>query len=227
MAFSTRSSTLVLVVLALVAVLPQINAQCNPNLYESLKNNPLLERFTEAIDLSDLEDRIKNTDNVTVLAPTNDAFNGTNGLYQVLQLNNLTLQQVTSGNDNRVASVVLYHFLPTPATAAQLQNRQSLPTALNGRNLTVSKVTTGTTTNVTFLGAASNSTVLTADLRVCNSIVHIVNRVLLPASAFNQIPVYNESGPAPGIASGATSFSQAVGVWAFALSGALAAALMM
>lgn len=229
MAFSVaiviRSSVLALVVL--LAVVPHIYAQCNPNLYESLKANPQLQNFAEAIDLSDLEDRISKTDNVTVLAPTNDAFNGTNGLYQLLQLNNLTLQQVIHGNDNRVASVVLYHFLPPPtATVSQLVNGQSLPTALQGRNLTVSKTAlTSTTTNLTFIGAASNATVQTADIRVCNSIVHIVNRVLLPATPFSAIPTYDSNTPAPGIA--AASSSLAVGAWAFALSGALAAALVM
>lgn len=50
-------------------------------------------------------------------------------------------------NDNRVASVVLYHFLPPPtATVSQLVNGQSLPTALQGRNLTVSKTALTSTT---------------------------------------------------------------------------------
>lgn len=51
-------------------------------------------------------------------------------------------------NDNRLASVLLYHFLPTVASAAQLTNGQRIPTALNGRNVTVSKITTATTVSL-------------------------------------------------------------------------------
>jgi hypothetical protein len=96
-------------------------------------------------------------------------------------------------------------------------------------------------------------------MHVCNSVVHIVNRVLLPSSNLSAIPVYDNNAPSPGTSRDCNSkelrnsVSQrkmeflirlivflfragvgtngaaglAIGTWAFALSGALAAALMM
>lgn len=57
--------------------------------------NPNLAELAKIIQMSNLSNKLNMTDNVTVLAPNNAAFNGTGGLYQILQMNNVTLQQVT------------------------------------------------------------------------------------------------------------------------------------
>lgn len=54
-------------------------------------------------------------------------------------------------------------------------------------------------TSVTFIGNATNATVVTADIRVCNSVVHIVNHVLLPSSNLTAIPVFDNKAPTPGM----------------------------
>ena len=51
---------------------------------------------------------------------------------------------------------------------------------------------------MTFIGAANNATVTSADNKVCNSIVHIVNAVLLPSASLGSIPIYNGTSNAPG-----------------------------
>lgn len=43
---------------------------------------------------------------------------------------------------------------------------------------------------MTFIGNANNATVVTADVRVCNSVVHVVDRVLLPNATLTAIPIY-------------------------------------
>lgn len=44
------------------------------------------------------------------------------------------------------------------------------------------------------MGGANNATVVTPDVTVCNSVVHVVDRVLLPNATLIYIPTYsNES----------------------------------
>jgi uncharacterized surface protein with fasciclin (FAS1) repeats len=228
---AVRSACVLAVVMVLVVAPTHAQTQCNTTLLQALAADPNLAELAKLVQMSNLADKLNKTDNVTLLAPNNAAFNGTGGLYQILQQNNVTLQQVTgqaSNSDNRAGSILLYHIIPIPAvTAAQLTNRQSLPTSLQGYNLTVSKTNpTPTTVSVTFIGNATNATVVTPDVHVCNSEVHIVNHVLLPSSNLTAIPVYDNNAPAPGVGTGGAA-GLTMGTWAFALSGALAVALMM
>jgi len=232
MAYSMAVRSCVLAVVMVLLVAPTLaQAQCNTTLLDAVAANPNLAELAKLIQMSNLSDKLNKTDNVTVLAPDNAAFNGTGGLYQILAQNNVTLQQVTgqaSNSDNRAGSIILYHLITVPAvTATELTNGESLPTSLQGYNLTVSKTNpTPTTTSVTFIGNATNATVVTADMHVCNSVVHIVNRVLLPSSNLSAIPVYDNNAPSPGVGTNGAA-GLAIGTWAFALSGALAAALTM
>lgn len=217
----------VLAVMLVLAVAPGAYAAvegCSTDLIQAMKNNPDLSIFVQVIDAADLEDRLSKTNNATLLAPRNDAFNGTNGLYPLLQANNLTLEQVT-GDNNRAGSIILYHIIPgSPLTINQLSDNKVLSTGLYGATITVDKVNTGNTVRTNFIGRGSNATVTSADLRVCNNIVHIINRVLLPNTTLSAVPGYDDDTPTPGI--GAAS-SLAIGTWVFALTGALAAALSM
>lgn len=188
---ATRSCVFALVVLAVVS---QSHAQCNTTLLEAVQATPQLSLLATVISASGLSNAINTSTNVTVLAPDNAAFNGTGGLLPLLAANNLTLANVTAPGSDRAASILLYHIIPAVAFAANLTNGEVLPTELgSGYNLTVSK-----TTNVTFIGAANNATVITADIQVCNSVVHIINRVLLPAAQLSAIPITNTTAAAPG-----------------------------
>ncbi|KAG0624677.1 hypothetical protein M758_3G266800 [Ceratodon purpureus] len=232
MAYALAVRSCVLAVVMMLVVAPaHAQTQCNTTLLQAVAANPNLAELAKLIQNSNLANKLNTTDNVTILAPNNAAFNGTGGLYELLQRNNVSLQQVTgqaSNSENRAGSILEYHIIPLAAvTAAQLTNGQNVPTSLQGYNLTVSKTNpTPTTTSVTFIGNATNATVVTADVRVCNSIVHIVNHVLLPSSNLSAIPVYDANAPTPGVGTNGAS-GLAIGTWAFALSGALAAALMM
>ncbi|KAG0556735.1 hypothetical protein M758_11G073300 [Ceratodon purpureus] len=229
-----RSCMFALVVLAVVS---QSHAQstCNTTLLAAVQGIPQLSLLAAVINASGLANTVSMLDNVTVLAPDNNAFNGTNGLLQLLAANNQNLTTVTAPGANRAASILLYHIIPTPAFAANLTNGQVLPTNL-GEDYTLTVVKTAT--QVTFVGAGSNATVTAADTRVCNSVVHIINRVLLPATTLTAIPVANTTAGSPGSpptvnapsppgtnTSAASTLS--TGSLMFGLSGAVAAALLM
>jgi uncharacterized surface protein with fasciclin (FAS1) repeats len=223
-------SVFVLVVLALAT---QSSAQvtgCNTTLLQAVQGTPQLSLLYAVIQASGLSMTVNTTDNVTVLAPDNNAFNGTGGLLSILAANNLTLANVTAPGSNRAASILLYHILPMRYFAANLTNGLQVNTLLGeDYDLTVS-----TTGGVTFVGAGNNATVTAANITVCNSVVHVINRVLLPATTLGAIPVANTtSSPGsppmvnvpPPSGSGASALS--VGSMLFALSGAVAAALMI
>lgn len=226
------SSTVVrsLFVLVVLATATQSYAQCNTTLLEAVQATPQLSLLYTVIANSGLSETVNTTDNVTVLAPNNNAFNGTNGLLPLLASNNLTLANVTAPGQNRAASILLYHILPTPYFAANLSNGLKVRTLLGSDyNLTVSTIG-----NVTFIGKANNATVLTANIRVCNSVVHIINRVLLPAATLSAIPVANTTASPgspptvivpPPAGSGAASLS--AGSLFLGLTGAVVAALMV
>jgi uncharacterized surface protein with fasciclin (FAS1) repeats len=224
MAPSVALCTSLVALFVLVSIVHPASAQCNQTLLQAVQANPNLSQLAQVIQQAGLSDKINKTDNVTVLAPNNAAFAALNA---TLARQNLTLADVSQENNNRAASILLYHILTMNLTASQLLNGQVVETSLQGYNLTVSKTNpTSTTTTVTFVGNANNATVVTPDVPVCNSVVHVVDRVLLPNATLTYIPTYSENDtPTPGVGNGASG--SVIGMWTFALSGALAFALLV
>lgn len=70
--------------------------QCNTTLLKAVQATPQLSLLYSVIQASGLAMSLNMTDNVTVLAPENNAFNGTNGLLGLLAANNLNLTSVTA-----------------------------------------------------------------------------------------------------------------------------------
>lgn len=101
----------------------------------------------------------------------------------------LTQISLTCRESNKAASILLYHVVPVAALSTQLSDMQVLPTLL-GKNLTVSLM--GGMVNI--IAQESNATVVTADVAVCGSVVHIINHVLIPA-ALADIPNYMPPTP--------------------------------
>ncbi|KAG0561253.1 hypothetical protein M758_9G048200 [Ceratodon purpureus] len=215
---AARSCVLILVMV--LAVVLNTSAQtCQTGLVNTMNQFPDLSTLVQFINEAGLTDRINNTDitdNVTFVAPNNNAFDAFN---VTLQQNNLTFANITDKDNNRAGSIILYHVITGVGALdiTKTSNGQSLTTMLEGHNLTVSK---GANNSVTFIGGANNATLQTAspgEVSVCFSKIYIVNRVLLPNATLASIPIH---------VSGAST-SAITGQWAFALSIALAAALIM
>lgn len=73
-----------------------MQTSCNTTLLQAVQGTPQLSLLAQVINASGLANTVSMLDNVTVLAPDNDAFNGTGGLLPLLTANNLTLAQVTA-----------------------------------------------------------------------------------------------------------------------------------
>merc|ERR1712176_1683389 len=113
---------------------------------------PDLSILVEAVVAGGLLDAIADpAAELTVFAPTNDAFVET------------------------LVEVLTYHVVPAVAFAEDLSDGQVLPT-LNGEELTVSIVLD----EVFIEGIGSTAEVIVADIEAGNSVVHVIDAVLLP-----------------------------------------------
>ncbi|KAL2632365.1 hypothetical protein R1flu_017051 [Riccia fluitans] len=165
-------------------------ASCSTTLSDALASTADLSSLNTVVQAAGLQSMLDDTAlNVTVFAPNNAAMAG---LLNVLNDSGLNLSAVTAPGSNRAASIILYHILPSAQSSAQLVNGAVEPTLLSGYNVTIDKNTT--TANVTIEGEKSSATVLTPDINVCRSYVHIINAVLLPAD-LTDIPVYTPAPP--------------------------------
>uniref|UniRef100_A0A383WMA0 FAS1 domain-containing protein n=1 Tax=Tetradesmus obliquus TaxID=3088 RepID=A0A383WMA0_TETOB len=112
----------------------------------------------------------------TILAPDNAAF--TSRLNESL---GITPQQLLlPENRETLVQVLSYHVIPSAAVlSSQLTDGQNLTTALAGAAPLRVRIADG---NVTFIGAATNATVIGADIRAGASVIHVIDDVLLPAA---------------------------------------------
>ncbi|MCH6199557.1 fasciclin domain-containing protein [Aquiflexum sp. LQ15W] len=114
-----------------------------------------------------------NADEITVFAPTNDAFAAALTAFGASDLNDLVNK--LGGVDN-LETVLGFHVVPAVAFAADLQASNTF-TTVSGQQITVAK--SGNNVTVTdFAGNVAN--VVTADVAIENGVVHVINRVLIP-----------------------------------------------
>ncbi|KAL2641580.1 hypothetical protein R1flu_009167 [Riccia fluitans] len=169
------------VALLLLAVASTLHAQetCMTSLYDAVATTPELAQLKTVIDRTGLQETFSNkSSKLTFLAPNNTGFEN---LVSVL---NRTMEDIISPN-NKAASILMYHVILSPVFAKDLQNGATVSTLLGkGYNLTVN-----TTSGVQFATPVNSASVVTADIKVCDSVVHIIDTVLLPA-ALPEIPNY-------------------------------------
>lgn len=133
-----------------------------------------LSTLVAAVSASNLVGAVTNPATVaTVLAPTNEAF------AKTLAALNLTAAQLLN-NTKLLNAVLAQHVILGAAVESKaLKNGATVETALKNSNLTVA-LDGG---KVVFKAGGSNATVVIADVKAGNSIVHVIDNVLLPSSA--------------------------------------------
>jgi uncharacterized surface protein with fasciclin (FAS1) repeats len=138
------------------------------NIAQIAEKAPELSTLVAALTATDLVSAVSAKDpKKTVFAPTNDAFS---------LLGNETLNCLLEPVGLPTLSDVLkYHVVPEEAKAADLTNKESLPTLDGKNNLTVS-LAGG---NVTIEGT-NKAEVVKADIMATNGVVHEINAVLIP-----------------------------------------------
>merc|ERR1711907_258354 len=123
--------------------------------------------LVEAIVEADLIDYVAEEEaEFTVFAPTNEAF--------LSLLDGLGFEGLADIPTDLLEEVLLYHIVPAVAFSSDLSNGQVLPT-LNGAELVVDL-----TDGVVIDGVGSDATVIEPNVEAGNSVVHVVDAVLLP-----------------------------------------------
>lgn len=113
-----------------------------------------------------LEERLSNTDGLTVLAPTNDAFSK-------LPTETLTSLQADSGG---LKSVLLQHVIPQVVPLYAWANGESLVTLDTVNSVTASRIEDSK------LIINDQARVIRANILASNGLIHVLDAVLLPTS---------------------------------------------
>merc|ERR1711907_396119 len=123
--------------------------------------------LVEAVVAAGLLDAIDDPEaELTVFAPTNDAF--------VALLGALGVDGLEDIDTDTLVSVLTYHIVPAVAYSTDLTDGMVLPT-LNGADLVVDL-----SSGVMIDGIGSDASVVIADVPAAMSVVHVIDTVLLP-----------------------------------------------
>ncbi|RPE37132.1 fasciclin domain-containing protein [Kitasatospora cineracea] len=125
-------------------------------------NNPLLSTLVTAVKQAGLVDTLNSAQNITVFAPTNDAF----AKIPKADLDALLADKA------KLTKVLTYHVTPERLAPTALAGTHK---TLEGADLTV----TGTQPDFT---VNNNSKVLCGNVQTANATVYIVDTVLMPTS---------------------------------------------
>jgi len=124
--------------------------------------NPVLSTLVAAVKQANLVDTLNSAPNITVFAPTNDAF----GMIPKSDLDKVLADQAT------LTKILTYHVVPGRLTPAQLAGTHK---TLEGGEVTVA----GSGTDFTVNG---NSAVVCGNVQTTNATVYIIDTVLMPTS---------------------------------------------
>ncbi|QKW07403.1 fasciclin domain-containing protein [Streptomyces sp. NA04227] len=126
-------------------------------------NNPALSTLVTAVKKAGLVDTLNNAENITVFAPTNDAF---------AKVPKADLDKLL-GDKAALTKVLTYHVVGQPLKPQQLENgsydtlaKAKLTTAGSGESFTVN----------------DSSKVVCGNVKTANATVYIVDTVLMPKS---------------------------------------------
>ncbi|KAJ8114192.1 hypothetical protein OPT61_g3872 [Boeremia exigua] len=176
------------------AVLAQTNDTA-PTLAAALNSSSELTSLSGLLGLQGLGELVQglsSAQNITILAPSNEAF---------ANVGNETLQALTA-NPGLVTALLQYHVLNGTIRSSAITNQSEfVPTLLTNplfTNVTGGQVVEAVTTgdNVTFFsGLLSNSTVTQADVNFTGGVIHVIDRFLvLPETVSDTLTSANLTG---------------------------------
>ena len=137
-------------------------SEAPPSIWDITKRHNSFSTFSLLMEVAGLDETLKSEQQITVLAPTEEAFKklGEGSLVELLK------------EDNRwiLEELLLSHVIPDVHHAEDLNDGETRPT-LSGHRLLVKK-------DPELM--LSNATVTTPDISARNGVVHIVDQVILP-----------------------------------------------
>lgn len=151
-------------------VLPDLSEE--PNVVEAATSAGLT-TLIDAVVAAELGDALIQATEITVFAPTNDAFADLLAAQEVSDLEGL----INKLGAEAVAKVLQFHVVADVVLSTDLQEGEQSVATLAGENLTVTK--NGSAVTVTDVNGTIYN-VTTADVTIENGVVHVIDGVLLP-----------------------------------------------
>lgn len=153
-------------------LLPSIELP-KPNLVEAATQAGLTTLLTAVTAVPGLPNALLSAPNITVFAPTNEAFAAALQVFRARDLNELVTK---IGGPANLEKVLGFHVVPARALSSSLSASNTFQT-LSGQSITVEK--SGTTVTVKDqLGRTAQ--VVAADIEIANGVVHVINGMMLP-----------------------------------------------
>ncbi|AMQ57395.1 fasciclin domain-containing protein [Algoriphagus sanaruensis] len=145
-----------------------------PTLIQAAEEAGLTTLVSAVRAIPGLEAALQDQDAITVFAPSNEAFANALQAFGASDLNDLVAKL---GGAENLQTVLGFHVVPAVAFSRNL-NQDNVFTTLAGQSLRV----TSNPGIVTVTDAAGNvARVIQADVQIENGVVHVIDRVLLPA----------------------------------------------
>ncbi len=164
-----RHVPITLAALALIAT-AACGSSSSKNVVELAQSNPDLSILVEAVVAADLQDTLSGAGPYTVFAPTNAAF------ADLLAELGVTKDELLA-DEPLLTAVLTYHVLAGRVLASQIPIGKALTTVEGG----VFKIDGSGAGLEIKDGRNRTAGIVQADLRASNGVVHVVDRVLLPA----------------------------------------------
>jgi uncharacterized surface protein with fasciclin (FAS1) repeats len=164
MTFLKSLSVAALLAVAPLSVMPASAA----NVVETAQEAGTFETLLAAATAAGLAETLATTENITVFAPTDDAFAALpEGTVDTLLL---------PENQDQLIAILQLHVLGSTVMAGDIADGESEVATLNpDAMLTIEKSATGVT-----VSASNTATVVTPDVAADNGVIHIIDAVLLP-----------------------------------------------
>jgi len=159
------------------ALPPSPNLTANGNLVSTLKSSGKFTILVKAIESTNLAQTLATAPNITLFAPTDDAFHALppGQLERLMMPANLPLLQ----------KVVIYHLVNLPLDSSKIRGAKGpVKTVENG------EVEIDGGGDVLMV---NNADIIQADVHATNGYIHVIDKVLIPADA----PLAAAGGAAP------------------------------
>ena len=140
------------------------------NVVETAQQAGTFGTLLAAATAAGLADALATTDNITVFAPTDEAF---------AALPAGTVEDLLKPeNKDKLVAILTMHVLPRELASNQLPGRSIHVRTLNGAEMLAVTKSAGAQT-VTVAGS-NTANVVAADIKADNGIIHVIDAVLLP-----------------------------------------------
>jgi uncharacterized surface protein with fasciclin (FAS1) repeats len=138
------------------------------NIVETADSVGTFKTLLAAAKAAGLADALSTTQNITVFAPTDEAF---------ARLPAGTVEDLLKPeNKDKLVAILTMHVLPRVLQSDQLLNRPFHVKTLNAdERLTISAKSTGVT-----VSGSNTANVVQADVKADNGVIHVIDAVLLP-----------------------------------------------